>query len=88
MKEFCHTLKGKYGLHARPAGMLSTAARGFESDITVYNGEKAANCKRILSVMSLGAVCGTEIRFVIEGNDEEAAEKALKEFCQNQLDKE
>ena len=86
MKEFRHTIKDKNGLHARPAGMLASISKTFESDIRVEAQGKEADGKRLLSLMSLGAKCGTELHFKIEGSDEEMAQKALIEHCRAKLD--
>lgn len=86
MKEFKHIIKDKNGLHARPAGMLATAARSFESEIKVFSQGKEADGKRLLSLMSLGAKCGAELYFKISGSDEEQAAAALKEHCKSKLD--
>ena len=86
MKEFTHRVGDKNGLHARPAGLLAMVAKSFESEIKVYAQGKEADCKRLLSLMSLGAKEGTELRFVINGADEEMAEKALKSHCAEKLD--
>lgn len=85
MKEFKHIIKDKNGLHARPAGMLASVARTFESEIRVEAQGKEADGKRLLSLMSLGAKCGTELHFKIEGNDEDVAVKALIEHCDTKL---
>ena len=86
MKEFKHIIKDKNGLHARPAGMLATAARSFESEIKVYSQGKEADGKRLLSLMSLGAKCGSELHFKISGSDEKEALIALEEHCKSKLD--
>lgn len=83
MKEFEIEIKDKNGLHARPAGQLSMVAKAFESEINVSIGDKGANGKRLLSLMSLGAKCGDILVFQISGSDEEAAEKAIKEHFQS-----
>lgn len=85
MKEFKCTVQDKNGLHARPAGMLAALAKTFESDVTVKAGLKEADGKRLLSLMSLGAKHGTELLFTISGKDEDVAEKALKDHCENKL---
>ena len=85
MREFKHVVKDKNGLHARPAGLLAMASKSFESEIKVYANGKEADGKRLLSLMSLGVKCGTEISFKIEGADEEAAEKALIQHCNEKL---
>lgn len=83
MKQFIYRIQDKNGMHARPAGMLATFAKRFQSEITVHANDKKANGKRLLSLMSLGAVSGTELVFIIEGEDEDEAAKALEAFCQN-----
>ena len=85
MREFRHVVGDKNGLHARPAGMLATVARSFESEIKVKAQGKEADGKRLLSLMSLGARHGTELHFIIEGKDEDVAEKALKKHCEEKL---
>ena len=85
MREFKHTIKDKNGLHARPAGMLASVAKTFESEIRVEAQGKEADGKRLLSLMSLGAKYGAELHFIIEGKDEDVAEKALIEHCSKSL---
>lgn len=85
MKEFTYIIEDPNGMHARPAGMLVTFAKRFGSDIRVKAGEKEADGKRLLSLMSLGAVHGTELTFRIFGEDEDSAATALEEFCRTQL---
>ena len=83
MKTFTYRLEDQNGMHARPAGMLATFAKHFESDIAVEANGKRADGKRLLSLMSLGAVCGTELCFTINGKDEEDAAMQLERFCRN-----
>lgn len=85
MREFKHVVGDKNGLHARPAGLLATAARSYESKITVKANGKEADGKRLLSLMSLGAGHNTELCFEIEGNDEDVAVIALKKHCEEKL---
>lgn len=83
MKEFTCTVADPNGLHARPAGKLAAVAKQFGSRITVSANGREADCKRLLAVMGLGAVCGTELRITAEGDDEDAALEALqKHFAQ------
>lgn len=85
MKEFTHKIKAENGLHARPAGALATCAKGFKSQIKVKKDEKEADAKRLLSLMSLGAVCGASLSFEIDGEDESEACEALSAFCKENL---
>ena len=85
MKEFTYTVQDPNGLHARPAGKLAAFAKQFSSEIRVQNNEKDADCKRLLSLMSLGAVCGTALQFRITGEDEENASQELQRYCNEVL---
>ncbi len=81
MKTFIYRIKDPNGLHARPAGKLATFAKQFQASVKIRANEKEADGKRLLSLMSLGAVFETELAFMIEGEDEEAAAEALEHFC-------
>ncbi len=83
MKQFTYTVADPNGMHARPAGKLATFAKQFSSDIQIRNGEKEADAKRLLSIMSLGATQNTTLTFTVTGEDEEQAAAALERFCQN-----
>lgn len=85
MKEFIFIIKDKNGLHARPAGLMATVAREFDSQIKVKSGNKEADGKRLLSLMSLGAKQGATLSFEISGADEEAAKEALEGYCKEKL---
>ena len=81
MKQFTYCIEDPNGMHARPAGMLATFAKQFDSDIRVGANGKTADGKRLLSLMSLGAVHGTELTFCITGKDEETAADRIESFC-------
>lgn len=83
MKSFTYRIEDPNGMHARPAGALATQAKKFESEITVRVGEKKADGKRLLSLMSLGATCGVKLFFEIIGKDEEKAAAALEALCRS-----
>lgn len=85
MREFKFIIQDKNGLHARPAGAITSVAKSFSSKINVICGEKQADAKRLLSLMSLGAVAGKELRFEISGEDEEKASEALEKACKEKL---
>ena len=60
MKSIDITIQDKEGLHARPAGILSKAAKGFESKVTMTKNGKVADMKKIFAVLALLALaaCG------------------------------
>ncbi|MBE6589833.1 MAG: HPr family phosphocarrier protein [Ruminococcaceae bacterium] len=81
MKEFSYTVEDPNGMHARPAGKLATFAKQFDAEIRVIYRDREADAKRLLSLMSLGAVHGGVLCFRITGADEEAARQAMERFC-------
>lgn len=85
MKQFTYRIEDPNGMHARPAGMLATFAKRFAADVRVGAGEKEADGKRLLALMSLGATHGTELTFTVSGEDEDAAARELEEFCRTQM---
>lgn len=85
MKELIFEIKDKNGLHARPAGVLSEAARKYNCEITIKCDGKEANAKRLLSVMSLGATCGKELSITFDGADEDLAYENVKNILYQKL---
>ncbi len=81
MKEFQHSIKDELGLHARPCGMLVKEAKKYKSKITITFGEKKADAKGLLGVMTLGVKHGDAITITIEGEDEDPAFEELQNFC-------
>ena len=78
MKQFFYRIQDPNGLHARPAGQLATFAKRFSSEIRVSANGKEVDGKRLLALMSLGAVHGTELAITINGEDEEQAATSLE----------
>ncbi len=84
MKEFCYTVKNPVGIHARPAGMLSSLAKEFECEITVSKGEAFVSAKKLIMLMALGIACGDTVKVTFDGADEwEAFDKVSEFFCKN-----
>jgi Phosphotransferase System HPr (HPr) Family len=76
------------GLHARPAAMITTAARRFSSDIRLVSGSREANARSVVSIMALEAAHGDEITIVATGDDAEAAVAAISELLASDLARE
>lgn len=85
MKKEEIVLKNETGLHARPASELVKIANKFKSNIEIKVGEKIANAKSILAIMSLGIKTNTNIEIECEGEDEEIALKEIVEAFNNKF---
>ncbi len=64
---------------------MASSLRQFSSDIEVSVGQKKADGKRLLSLMSLGAVRGTVLTFHIDGADEDEALQKVENLCREHL---
>ncbi len=60
------------GLHARPAAQFVKTAKGFSSEIVIVKGDKEANAKSSMKIMTLAAKRGDEIVIWAEGEDVDA----------------
>ncbi len=74
------SIKNSVGLHARPATFFIQKANSFKSSIWVECGDRRANAKSLLGVLSLAIVKGTEITLIADGSDEFEALEALSEL--------
>jgi phosphocarrier protein FPr len=73
MKQLEITINNETGLHARPAKTLVNLVKQFKSEILIWHGEKKANAKSLISVLTLGASKGSQLRIQVNGDDEENA---------------
>ncbi|EXG85982.1 phosphotransferase system HPr (HPr) family protein [Clostridium sp. ASBs410] len=85
MISYEYIISDKQGLHAINALRLSKAASEYESRITLKSRKGTADCKNVLSLISLGARYGECLEFIVEGQDENKAIDFLKEFLQTNL---
>jgi phosphotransferase system HPr (HPr) family protein len=77
MPEITLTIRHQVGLHARPAATFVRTAKQFRSAVKVAHGEREANAKSILGILSLGAEQGAVITLRAEGEDADQALEAL-----------
>lgn len=73
MKQLEITINNETGLHARPAKTLVNLVKQFKSSVTIWHGEKKANAKSLISVLTLGASKGSQLKIEVDGEDEETA---------------
>ena len=74
------TIRSELGLHARPAGEFVVMAGRFESEISVSDGREWVDGRSVLSLLSLAAGRGVELRIRATGEDAEEAVAALGEL--------
>lgn len=67
------TIRNAHGIHFRPAEVLASAMRHYDSDISVIANGKHCNCKSIDDILSAGIQQGTSIEIDCDGHDENDA---------------
>lgn len=85
MKTFSYTITDEIGLHARPAGLLTKAAKEFSSEIMIEKGGRSVSASKLMMLMGLGVKHGDTVTVTISGADEEEAAKALEVFFKENL---
>jgi multiphosphoryl transfer protein len=73
MKELEITINNETGLHARPAKTLVNLVKQFKSSVVIWHKGKKANAKSLVSVLTLGATRGSQLKIEVNGEDEETA---------------
>lgn len=76
------TIVNKKGIHARPASKIVELASTFSATIEIVRDNDVINAKSIIGILTLGAICGTELMLRVSGDDEaDAAEQLTHLFA-------
>ena len=75
-----------YGLHARPAMELATAAGEYVSEVRVRANEEDADGKSVMDLMLLAATKGTQIEVICKGDDAKACLEHLSSMVRRGFD--
>ncbi len=67
----------EHGIHARPAATLAAVAKKLAADINIVFGDRKANAKSPVALMSLGVRKGDHIVIQASGVDAESAVATL-----------
>jgi phosphocarrier protein len=85
MKEFKYVVNDELGIHARPAGMIASTAKKFDSEINISFNDKEVKATKIMAVMKLGVKGNDTIRLTFNGNDEKEAFDAVSQLIEKIL---
>ena len=64
------TVINSVGLHARPATYFIQKANSYNSSVWIICGERRANAKSLLGVLSLNIIKGSVVKIIADGVDE------------------
>ena len=86
MQQFTYTIQDPLGIHARPAGMLASAAKPFaDTTITIVKGDKSAKMTQLMRLLGLGVKNGDTVTVTADGPQEAEALAAIKAFFEKNL---
>lgn len=86
MVETKAVIKNEAGIHCRPTAVITQAAAGFKSSVTVTAPSGTCQIGSALELMMLGLEQGTQISIRAEGSDEAAAAAKFKELFETEFD--
>jgi len=75
-----YVINNLLGLHVLPSKQIVQIAKEFEGDITLIKGEKRANAKKLIEVLSLGGKKNETVTLITEGNKAEEGQQAIGEI--------
>lgn len=82
------TIVNKLGLHVRAVGRFVDTAQKFNAEIRVRNGEKEADGKSIIEMLTLGATPGVVLKLIAQGRDAEQAITSLEALVRDHFHEE
>ncbi|HEY0207698.1 HPr family phosphocarrier protein [Acerihabitans sp.] len=86
MEQFQYIIKDDLGIHARPAGMLVRLAMNYRSELLIAKqSDPGVSLKKIFTIMKLGVKCGDAVTISANGEDEQQAIAALRDFFHGHL---
>ncbi|GED25745.1 hypothetical protein BAG01nite_18470 [Brevibacillus agri] len=88
MIQFEVTVTVEGGLHARPAALLVNRSAQSQAKITLSKGDKQADVRSILGIMTLGVTQGDKLIVSVEGEDEEKVASSLQQFFEQSFESE
>lgn len=68
------------GLESKPAALFIQKASNYKANIWVEKGERKANAKSLLGLLSLSVGSGNKITIIAEGEDEMQAINELESY--------
>ena len=80
------TLKNRYGMHVRPAGLFAKTASKYDAEVEVEKDGNVVSGKSIMALMTLEAVCGSVLKVTASGQDAEAVMDELEALVERKFD--
>lgn len=83
MINFSIVLTNSLGLHARSAAVLVKALIDYNSNIQLTYRNNTVDGKSLMDIISLSALKGAKLDFIVDGPDEEECSNTIKDIITN-----
>ena len=80
------TLKNRYGMHVRPAGLFAKTASKYDAEVEVEKDGNVVSGKSIMALMTLEAVCGSVLKISASGPQAREALEDLAALVERKFD--
>ena len=80
------TLKNRYGMHVRPAGLFAKTASKYDADVEVEKDGNVVSGKSIMALMTLEAVFGSVLKISARGPQAREALEDLAALVERKFD--
>ena len=81
-------IRNKYGIHARPAALLTKIASRYDADCFIEKGDNRVSGKSIMGLMTLEASMGSRLKITAQGDDAEDLLNEIEELIARKFDEE
>ncbi len=71
------------GLHMRPAGTLASEMGKFSCNVSIHFNGNTINAKSLMNIIAACIKCGSEIKVVCDGADEQEAMDKISELIES-----
>ncbi|MCS7230605.1 MAG: HPr family phosphocarrier protein [Elusimicrobiota bacterium] len=76
-------IKNKLGFHLRPVNKFVNIVSKYKSNIKIIKGDQVADGKSVMDILVLVIPSGEKIKVIVDGEDENEAIVAIREFFNN-----
>ena len=70
-------VQNRSGLHARPASVMVKLSKEFQSELSLWKGNRSANARSLVGIMGLEVAYGDEVQIAARGADAAAALESI-----------
>ncbi len=77
------TIRGRFGLHARPAAMIAKIARNAENTVWITDGNNRADASSVIDMLTINGKQGKRLVLEVESEDDIHLLDTLADFFQS-----